>query len=92
MSNWQIAPNGSEGYSVEVIYRCPRGGYESRLVGEREATGDMAWRIQGRHGIRITHCPWCGNELFAGFNDIVSLIEKREEDTRKAADHDLIQI
>ena len=87
MSNWQIAPNGSEGYSVEVIYRCPRGG--DGLVGEREATGDMAWRIQG---IRITHCPWCGNELFAGFNDIVSLIEEREEDTRKAAENDLIQI
>ena len=88
MSNWQIAPNGSEGYSVEVIYRCPRGGPDG-LVGEREATGDITWRI---HGIRITHCPWCGNELFAGFNDIVSLIEEREEDTRKAAENDLIQI
>jgi hypothetical protein len=90
MPDWEIAPNGSEGYRAEVIYRCPRGGYQSLLVGEREATGDIAWQIEG---IRITHCPWCGNELFAVFDDIVGLIAEREKGERLvAANNDLIQI
>ena len=75
MSDWQIAPNGSEGYSVEIVYRCPKRGFTEPLKG-MVCNGDIEWWIQG---IQITHCPWCGNELFALFDDLLTLVAEREK-------------
>ena len=89
MPDWEIAPNGSEGYRAEVIYRCPRLGFTQDLRGTVR-NGDIDWRLEG---IMISYCPWCGNELFAVFDDIVGLIAEREKGERLvAANNDLIQI
>ena len=75
MVNGQIAPNGSEGYSVEIVYRCPRLGFTQDLRGTVR-NGDIDWRLEG---IMISYCPWCGNELFALFDDILTLVTEREK-------------
>ena len=67
--------NGSEGYSVEIAYRCPNRGYTEPLKG-MVSNGDIEWWIRG---IQITHSPWCGNELFALFDDLLTLVTEREK-------------